>query len=140
MIELVPREREPRDVDPSKHEITVIGTRTPSPIGPSTKPCTPVMISCAMSTVDRRWSREADGTGGTMWSKKPSFSSNITRKPVLLQTSGFEVSAASTQKVRGVDAVAGVLRRDRQRAPDVRECRRGACAEQPWRKVRRSCA
>ena len=53
-------------------EITVIGTHTPSPIGPSTKPCTPVMISCAMSTVDRRWSREAGGTGGTggtMWSK-----------------------------------------------------------------------
>src|SRR5215471_3923738 len=39
--------------------------------------------------------RARGGVGGTMWSKKPSFSSNMYKKTVLLQTSGFAVNASS---------------------------------------------
>lgn len=36
------------------------------------------------------------GYGGTMWSKKPSFSSYVMNRAVLPQTSGLDVSASST--------------------------------------------
>ena len=43
-----------------------------------------------------RASREG-GAGGGMWSKKPSFSSNISSSTVRLQTCGLAVSASSTR-------------------------------------------
>lgn len=36
------------------------------------------------------------GSGGTTWSKKPSFSSKVMNRAVFDQTSGLEVRASST--------------------------------------------
>jgi hypothetical protein len=36
------------------------------------------------------------GSGGTTWSKKPSFSSYVMNRAVFAQTSGLEVSASRT--------------------------------------------
>ena len=40
------------------------------------------------------------GAGGGTWSKKPSFSSNITNRAVRLQTSGLAVRASITWAVK----------------------------------------
>ncbi|MNT77036.1 hypothetical protein D3C72_2161080 [compost metagenome] len=42
-----------------------------------------------------------DGTAGmARWSKKPSFSSKVTKRAVLLQTSGLDVSASNTSEMK----------------------------------------
>src|SRR6266481_2301859 len=81
-------------------EITIIGTRTPSPYGPGVKldagyPEEPVNNSLVVPTVEKPCARDMGGVGGTTWSKKPSFSSYMRKNTVLLQTSGFAVSASS---------------------------------------------
>src|SRR5262245_4381638 len=75
-------------------ETTHIGTRTPRPSGPLSYTSLPPKISSLLPTFDSPCSRDSGGVGGTMWSKKPSFSSNMTKSAVLLHTSGFEVSAS----------------------------------------------
>src|SRR5882762_8654644 len=77
-------------------DMTTIGTRRPRPYGPAGYSEFPAKISLVVSTVDTPCARDCGGVGGTMWSKKPSFSSYIRKNAVLLQTSGLAVSASST--------------------------------------------
>ena len=63
----------------------IIGTRTLWPYGPGVK----TEAGYVALPVNK-----LGGVGGTMWSKKPSFS-NIWKKTVLLQTSGLAVNASS---------------------------------------------
>src|SRR5215831_5527485 len=77
-------------------EMTIIGTRTPRPYGPLAYCVLPAKISFTSGTVDNPCAREAGGVGGTTWSNRPSFSSYIRKKTVLLHTSGFAVSASRT--------------------------------------------
>lgn len=52
--------------------------------------------SSPTATVEAPCDAEAGGTGGTAWSKKPSFSSKVMNRAVLLHTCGSAVSASST--------------------------------------------
>jgi hypothetical protein len=63
-------------------EMMIIGTRTPWPYGPGVKTeaghvALPVNNSLVVPAVEIPCARNYGGVGGTMWSKKPSFSSNI---------------------------------------------------------------
>jgi hypothetical protein len=56
-------------------EITIIGTRWPSPYAPATRFGSPAYRSGPTATVERPCAADIGGYGGTRWSKKPSFSS-----------------------------------------------------------------
>jgi hypothetical protein len=92
-------------------EITYSGTRGPSPYG---RPRSSAASYFSSPGAGWRWyspsvltedapaqppSTGEGGAGGGMWSKKPSFSSNISSRAVRLQTSGSAVSASSTRAV-----------------------------------------
>src|ERR1700761_9323200 len=80
-------------------EMTSIGTRGPSPYQPAGYVFTDSgrsYHSPVTGTVDPAPLGSLAGTGATTWSKKPSFSSNVRMKTVLLHTSGSAVSTSRT--------------------------------------------
>ena len=58
-------------------EMISMGTRTPRPYGPNTWLLSPGNTSLAVLMVERPRARDSGGVGGSIWSKKPSFSSNM---------------------------------------------------------------
>jgi hypothetical protein len=75
-----------------KGESTSIGTRKLMPIGPAV----PSASSGSGETVRYSPGVPFGATGGTTWSKKPSFSSYMWKSTVLDHTSGLDTSAPST--------------------------------------------
>src|SRR6202789_4125900 len=71
---------------------TSIGTRKLMPIGPAV----PLASSGSGETVRYSPAVPSGATGGTTWSKKPSFSSYMWKSTVLDHASGLDTSAEST--------------------------------------------
>jgi len=95
-------------------EMTTIGTRTPRPYGPGVLLVAgydglPLNSSLVVPAVEIPSARDCGGVGGTIWSKKPSFSSNMYKKMVLLQTSGLAVNASSMLETYQAPKLAGQL-------------------------------
>src|SRR6202035_1987928 len=77
-------------------EITIVGTRNPSPMGWRNPPSSPTVgVAVTVSSAV-----PGGGVGGGTWSKKPPFSSYIRNSAVFDHTAGLDVRASSTSEVK----------------------------------------